>query len=193
MRIAVIGTGRVGRALGGRWREQDHDVTFGARTPREDAVSIADAARDAEVVVLAVPYDAALDAIAAAGDLDGKVLVDCTNPVGPNGLKLGTTTSAAEQIASHASGARVVKSFNTTGAENMANSDYGEAPLAMPIAGDDADAKRVVSELARDLGFDVLDVGPLSAARYLEPFAMVWISLARGGLGRDIGFALLRR
>lgn len=193
MRIAVIGRGRVGTALGGVWRTKGHDVAFGMRTPRDDGVPIADAVRDAEIVVLSVPYDAAADAVAAAGDLRGKIVVDCTNPIGPDGLKVGTTTSGAEQIAAHAMGARVVKAFNTTGAENMANSDYGPTPLVLPIAGDDDDAKRVVTDLAQDLGFDVVDVGPLSAARYLEPFGMVWIVLARGGYGRDIAFALLRR
>jgi predicted dinucleotide-binding enzyme len=200
MKIAVIGAGRVGATLGGRWAELGHEVTFGVRDPSGEraravnGVPIADAVRPADVVVLATPFNAVRDAIAACGDLVGKVLVDCTNPIGPDGLLVGATTSGAEQVAAHAPGARVVKAFNTTGSENMADPEYPTSSLVMLLAGDDGDAKAVVERLAAELGFEAVDLGPLSTARYLEPFAMVWITLAmRQGLGRDIGFALLRR
>ena len=91
-------------------------------------------------------------------------------------------------------GARVVKAFNTTGANNMADSRYGGGKLMMPIAGDDAAAKQTVMELASDLGFEPVDAGPLAMSRYIEPMAMVWIKLAIvQKQGRDFGFALLRR
>jgi predicted dinucleotide-binding enzyme len=148
------------------------------------------------VVVLATPWAVVRDAIAVAGDLRGKVVVDCTNPIAENssGLTVGTTTSAGEQVAQWAAGARVVKAFNTTGSSNMANPEYDEGRATMFICGDDPEAKETVSTLASDLGFDVCDSGPLQVARYLEPLAMVWIQLAYPqGLGRDIAFRLIKR
>jgi predicted dinucleotide-binding enzyme len=156
---------------------------------------VREAAAGADVVVFAVPWGAAQSAIEAAGDLTGKVVVDCANPIAPGlQLALGATTSGGEQVAAWAKGARVVKAFNTTGAENMANPVYGGEPTAMPICGDEADAKAKVGELVQALDFEPLDVGPLSAARLLEPFALVWIRLARAqGLGPNIAFKLVRR
>ena len=198
--IAVIGAGRVGATLGQRWRELGHDVAFGVRDPSGErahavgGVAIADAVAGAEVVVIATPFGAVADAIGAAGDLTGKIVVDCTNPIGPDGLLVGTTSSGAEQVAAHAVGANVVKAFNTTGAENMGDPKYPSGALTMLLAGDDDDAKATVAQLASDLGFEPVDLGPLETARYLEPFAMVWITLAmRQGFGRDIGFTLQRR
>jgi predicted dinucleotide-binding enzyme len=188
----------------------NHDVVFGVREPtsprvksllkltdnRAKAASVPETVASSDVVVLATPWGAVRDAIAVAGDLRGKVLVDCTNPIAENltGLTVGTTTSAGEQVARWAPGARVVKAFNTTGSGNMANPRYEEGNVTMFICGDDAEAKETVSSLAKDLGFDVCDSGPLQAARYLEPLAMVWIQLAYArGMGRDIAFRLIRR
>jgi predicted dinucleotide-binding enzyme len=136
------------------------------------------------------------DAIKAAGDLAGKILVDATNPVKPDlsGLALGHTTSAAEQVARRAPGARVVKAFNTTGAGNMANPRFGGVAASMFLCGDDSAAKRTVAGLAEALGFEPVDVGPLAQARLLEAVAMLWISMAVAfGYGTDIAFKLLRR
>jgi len=210
MKISVIGMGNVGGTLGTRWASMNHDVVFGVREPtspkvksllkltenRARAASVPDAVASSDVVVLATPWGAVRDAIAVAGDLRGKVLVDCTNPIAENltGLAVGTTTSAGEQIARWAPGARVVKAFNTTGSSNMANPRYKEGNVTMFICGDDAEAKATVSTLAEALGFDVCDSGPLRVARYLEPLAMAWIQLAYAqGLGRDIAFRLIRR
>jgi NADPH-dependent F420 reductase len=209
MRIAIIGTGSVGTALARNATRAGHEVVFGSRDPAGERAAaatvaapgttvagIATAVRGADVVILATPYDAATDALDAAGPLDGVIVVDCTNPIAPglSGLSVGTTSSGAEVIAAHVPAARVVKAFNTTGAENLADPSYPGGPIVLPICGDDADAKQVVTTLARDLGFAVVDVGPLSGARYTEPFAMLWITLAvRGGLGRDFAFALVHR
>jgi predicted dinucleotide-binding enzyme len=115
------------------------------------------------------------------------------NP-GLQGLALGHTTSAAEAIAQWAQGARVVKAFNSTGANNMLDPNYGGQAASMLICGDDAAAKKVVLDLASELGFDAIDAGALSTARDLEPLAMLWIRLAYvQGLGRNIAFKLLRR
>ncbi len=209
MKIAVIGTGGVGATLGSRWAKGGHQVTFGSRDPggekvrsllqgaggKATAAAISEAAASAEIVLVAVPWGAAQAAIEAAGDLNGKIVIDCTNPIAPGlQLALGATTSGGEQIAAWARGARVVKAFNSTGWENMADPLYHGRPTLMLICGDDADAKNTVSQLSQSLGFDTVDVGPLHASRLLEPFALVWIRLAGPqGMGRQIAFELVRR
>ena len=214
MKIAIIGAGNVGGTLGKRWAGAGHEVAFGARDPAEAkvaalvresgptarAVSVPEAARDAAVVVLTVPWDSARDALAAAGDLRGRILIDATNPVPltPEGLRqglvIGHTTSGGEQVARWAEGARVVKAFNTTGWQNMADPLYGSSGLSMLLCGDDAEAKKVVADLARQLGFEPVDVGPLRSARYLEAVAMLWIDMAvLQGFGMNFGFQVVRR
>ncbi len=212
MKVAVIGSGNVGNVLGSRWAASGHQVIFGARNPDSEkvqavlasagenaqAVSVQEAAAGADVVVLAVPWQAAENAVRAAGNLEGKVVIDCINPVvmegNTMGLGLGHTTSAAEQIAGWAAGARVVKAFNATGVSNMADPMYGGEAATMFICGDDEEAKTVAAGLAEDLGFEVCDSGPLLNARYLEPMAMLWIYLAfPGGLGPEIAFKLVKR
>lgn len=209
MRIAVIGTGNVGSTLGSRWARNGHQVVFGTRSPISDKVqrllgiagenasagTVGDAVTKADVVVLAVPWSATQATIAAAGDLSGKIVVDCTNPIAP-GLQvaLGTTTSGGEQVAEWAKEARVVKAFNTTSWENMADPVYGGEPTLMLICGDDAEAKMAVAQLTESLGFEAVDLGPLHTSRLLEPFALVWIRLAAvQGFGRDFAFRLVRR
>ena len=210
MKIAVIGTGNVGSTLGVAWAKRGHEVAFGSRDPQStgmlklvvDAGQTAtvttspEAAAGAEVVVLATPWDVTEAVVVSLGDLTGKIVIDCTNPLKPGlaGLAVGGDTSGAERIAAVATGARVVKAFNTTGARNMADPAYGGGRLVMLIAGDDGPAKVEAARLAGDLGFEAVDAGPLSQARYLEPLAMLWITLAYvQGLGPDFGFALVRR
>jgi predicted dinucleotide-binding enzyme len=210
VKVAIIGKGSVGIALGKGWANKGHKVHFGLRDPGSpeaqalvDSIgfsvgvgTVTEASASAEVVVLAVPWSAAREAVQAAGDLAGKVLVDCTNPLAPGlaGLEVGLSTSAAEQIAGWAAGARVVKAFNTTGAENMVDPVYGSQRATLFLCGDDGPAKTIVTQLGRDLGFEMIDAGPLSNARLLEPLAMLWIDLAvRQGMGRNIAFKLLSR
>jgi predicted dinucleotide-binding enzyme len=206
MNIIVVGAGNVGGALGRGWRRAGHNVTFAVRDPgklekselREPGVSVvalAGAAAAGDVIVLTVPWLAVEPALKAVGSLTGKIVVDATNPLTPDfSLAIGQTDSAGETVARLAPGARVVKAFNTTGFNNMADSRYADGKLVMLVAGDDADAKRTVLLLASDLGFDAVDAGPLTMSRYLEPMAMVWIKLAIAQkMGRDFGFALLRR
>jgi predicted dinucleotide-binding enzyme len=182
---------------------------FGVRNPGEPKVaelladaekaragSVAEAAAFGEVVVLATPWGGTRDALQQAGDLSGKILLDCTNPLKPDlsGLDVPPGSSASEQIAGWAPGARVVKIFNTTGFNNMADPIYGEEPATMFYCGDDAEAKAVAAGLAADLGFDPADAGPLDEAPLLESLALLWIHLAyRQKLGRDIAFKLMRR
>src|SRR5919202_219555 len=124
--------------------------------------------------------------------LAGKIVVDAVNPLAPDmSLAIGHDDSAGETVARLATGARVVKAFNTTGANNMADSSYDGGKLMMPVAGDDAEAKRIVMSLASELGFEPIDTGPLAMSRHLEPMAMVWIKLAIAQkMGRNFGFAL---
>jgi len=145
--------------------------------------------------VLAVPWSALTVAAKELGSLAGKIVIDATNPLTPDfSLAVGHDDSAGETVARLALGARVVKAFNTTGANNMADSRHGGGKLMMPVAGDDDAAKATVMSLASDLGFEPIDVGPLAMSRHLEPMAMVWIKLALvQKLGRNFGFAVLRR
>jgi len=208
MSISIIGAGNVGRALGSAFVRQGEKVMFGVPDPGKYQTAIAtlgpsarvgainDAIAASDVIILAVPYSGLPGIAQAVPDWQGKILVDATNPLAPGlaGLSLGTTTSGAEELAKMARGARVVKAFNTTGAENMADAAYPGGTPFMPVCGDDAQARQHVMALATLIGFDAVDLGPLSAARYLEPFAMTWIHLAlKQGYGRGFAFGVLRR
>ena len=206
MRIAIVGAGNVGQALGKGWRRAGHEVSYALRaaTPNKVTALSADgsrvvgmdqAAAAADVLLLAVPWPAVEEAVSSLGPLAGKILVDATNPLTAKlELAVGFDDSAGETVARLAPGARVVKAFNTTGAENMANARAFAVRPMMPVAGDDAAAKAAVRKLAEELGFDAVDAGPLAMSRHLEPLAMLWIKLAYAqGFGRDFAFALARR
>lgn len=204
MHIAIIGAGRVGGTLGRRFAETGHDVTFGVRDldaesnaelrgERREVALVSDAASNAEVVLFATPWAATESAIASAGDLSGKVVIDATNPIGPGFvLTHGHTDSGAEQVARWAEGAAVAKVFNTTGFGNMQNPSAGEVKSAMFVAGDDEGAVDAAMRLAGDIGFDTYHLGGLKTARYLEPFAMVWITMSMK-IGREFVLALVKR
>lgn len=209
MKIGIIGSGNVGGTLGKRWARNGHQVIFSTRDGQSDEIrkllaeagpnaksgSVAEAARESEIVVLATPWDAAENALSGAGNLSGKILIDATNPLLPDmsGLTLGTTTSAGEQVARWAPGAKVVKAFNTVGFNIMADPKFAGGQTAMLYCGDDANAKKTVSGLIQELGFDPIDVGPLTRSRLIEPFALLWITLAYpAGYGREIAFHFLR-
>lgn len=208
MSIAIIGAGNVGMALGQALTRRGETVVFGVPEPQKYAAAVAalgerarltgtaEAIAGADLVILAVPHAATAGIAQSVADWQGRVLVDATNPLAPGlaGLTLGTTTSGAEVLAQQARGARVVKAFNSTGAENMADAAYAGGLPMMPVCGDDADARQRVMALTTLIGFEAVDMGPLMAARYLEPFAMTWIHLAfRQGMGRRFAFGLLRR
>jgi predicted dinucleotide-binding enzyme len=210
MKIGIIGAGNVGGTLGQAWAKKGHDVFFGVRHPQDDktrrllqsiggkarAGTVAEAAAFGEVVVLATPWAAAEAAVREAGDLAGKPLIDCTNPLTPDfsGLEVGFSTSGAERVAGWARGAKVFKAFNTTGYNIMANPVLNGIRTVMFVCGDDEAVKPTILQLATDVGFDAVDAGKLVQARLLEPWAMLWIHLAFSGtVGREFGFALLRR
>ena len=210
MKLAIIGSGNVGGALGKLWAEKGHDVTFGSRDPSADGVQAAAAAAGGVAIAdiagrrrrrrgrrhRGSPGTAVPATIEAAGDLGGKIILDATNPLEADlsGLAVDSSTSAAQEIANLASGAAVVKAFNSTGAGNFGNPGFGSQAASMLICGDDDDAKATVAELTESLGFDVVDAGPLANAGLLESLALLWIKLAYVvDLGPEIAWKLLRR
>ncbi len=198
MRIAMLGTGMVGRTVGGRLAELGHEVRLGTRDPaatraREDwsdvpgttRASSADAVTDADLVVNGTNGMASLEVLAAARDgLAGKVLLDVANPLDfshgfPPSLSVANTDSLAEQIQRAHPDARVVKALNTMNAslmvhpESLAGGDH-----TVFVCGDDADAKATVTALLHELGHtDVLDLGGLDAARGTEMVLPLWVRL----------------
>jgi predicted dinucleotide-binding enzyme len=212
MKIAIIGAGNVGGALGANWARKGHDVVFGARDPKSEktqallrtiggkarAATPAEAAASADVIVLSTPWPATEAAIRSMGNLKGKIILDATNPLtrGPDGigLEIGHSISGGEKVQGWAAGASVFKTLNTTGFGNMADPEFNGVKSVMFVAGDDAGSKPTVTKLVSDLGFDVIDAGPLRNARLLEAHAMLWIDLALvRGQGRDFAFGILRR
>jgi predicted dinucleotide-binding enzyme len=205
MRIAIIGAGALGTAIAGDLIGAGHEIVFGGGASAHDAAarvgaiacSNADAAAFADVVALAVPFRAIDVALAQTGSLDGAVLWSCVNALKPDlsGLAVGFDTSAAEEVARRAPGARVVSGIPPF-AEALANGDLrydaGLAPSVF-ICGDDEQAKAVVEMLVLDLGAHPVDAGPLAAARLIEPAMMLLVRLAYAGVPRDIGLRLLER
>lgn len=176
-------------------------MVYGVRNPADDRYvglgevrTNAAAVADADVVVLCTPWAHTEEAIRSCGDLSGRILIDCTNPLTSDvtALEIGHTTSGAEQIARWAPGARVCKAMNQIGAPMMAHPALDAVPV-MFVCGDDPAGKSVVTELVGGLGFEPVDVGGLDLARLLEPYALLWIHLAiRCGFGTDFGFAVAR-
>lgn len=211
MHIAILGAGNVGGALGPAWARRGHTVSYGvpnpsdakysevlAATPGARMATVPDAVQSAEAIVLAVPFDAAPTALASAGNLAGRIVIDATNPLrmGDAGLELsvGLTSSGGERVAALAPGAAVFKTLNQIGFEGMADpSVFGVKPV-MFVAGNDEARKPTVMQLVNELGFEAIDAGGLTVARLLEPFAMLWIHMALNRqIGRDRAFAYVRR
>jgi hypothetical protein len=210
MNITFIGIGKVGSALADNLAKSGHSVTIAARDLNSESVRVAlsvnselsalpvqHAISKAEVVFLAIPYQA--NAVVLAGlDLAGKILVDCTNPVGPNLThSLQSRSSGAEEVQKLAPGAQVVKAFTIYGFENIRNPNYpgyGGLKPAMLIAGDEPAAKQSVFELAEQLGWRPVDAGPLASALHLEHMTLLWIKMGRvQGKGAGFVWAMLER
>jgi len=207
MQIAVIGAGSVGQALGQGWSKAGYSVKFGVPDPKaakyqslpaQQMATPSAATANAEIVVLATPWPNTEAAIRGLGNLAGKIVIDCTNPLMRDAqgmsLAIGHSVSAGERVAQWAKGASVFKTLNHTGADNMANAARFPVKPAMFVAGDDAAKKPSVLKLVSDLGFAAIDAGPLTNARLLEPLAMLWIDQAFArGRGRDFAFAVVKR
>jgi predicted dinucleotide-binding enzyme len=200
-KIGIIGAGNMGRAFATRLAAAGHTVSItatdlahaeeaaakagaNARAVRRDAI-----ARDTDLLILAVPYTAAAVALRGAGDLNGKTVVDISNPVTADysGLVLGFSTSAAEEIQKVAPAAKVVKAFNTIFAQVLGAAPSGTRAQVL-FAGDDEDAKTAVRALIESVGFEAVDAGPLANARLLEPLGMLTIYFGYAA-GRGTGVA----
>jgi len=204
MKITVIGTGNVGSALAKGWAKAGHNVILGVRDTHnfkgKDLTSqknisvqtIAEAARQAEVILVATPPDAVNELAKALGDVSGKVIIDATNSVRitPAGY-----ANASEAFRSLTNCTDVVKCFNSTGFENMENPVYNGKGIDMFVAGDGAKGKQVAKQLAKDIGFEeCYDFGGNDKIALLEQFALAWINLAiMQKQGRGIAFKILKR
>ncbi len=199
MKIAVLGFGNVGSQLGKVWAKTGHEVTAGLREGSKDrqkasdagvrVATLPDAVKSADVVVIALPWPV-VESTLKTLSLDGKVVIDAVNPMGPDfGVIVPPAGSAGLSVAQWAKGARVVKAFNTIGAALM-----GDSTFDMMYCGDDAEAKKVVDSLIADTGMNPVDVGPLSNSRYLEQVAGLWVDLVvKQRIPGAIGFNLVRK
>lgn len=193
--IAVLGTGHLGGALGKRLAALGHSVTYGSRTPDQDAVkqlarasgphasvaTLADAAARAGIVLFALPWEPVKALLPTLGDLGGKLLIDPMNaaPKTVDGYPFradSMSTSVAEQLQSLVPGVQVVKAFNAISASDLAKPPRRDAPISIPLAGSDKDAVARVARLVSELGLDPVDFGPLVVARYIED--LLWFEVA---------------
>ncbi|NKB45817.1 MAG: F420-dependent NADP oxidoreductase [Alphaproteobacteria bacterium] len=208
--IAVIGTGRMGGAIGGRLASLGHTVVYGSRSPDSEetvalvektgdgatAASPSEAAAAADIIVFAVPWAGAEEAVNSLGTVDGKTIIDVTNALsfGAHGLmEMASDTSSGESIQKWLPGSTVVKAFNTVGFHVIANPDAAGGPVSVPIVGDDADTKTAVADLVQTFGFETIDVGPLVHARALEMMSMIYIVPYLQGRKEDAFEYYLRR
>ena len=190
MKIAIFGFGNVGRSLAKLFNNTGYDVMVctqaGTSLASEySTASFAEGAAKAELIVLAIPYQAAQEVLAPlTKTLAGKIVVDCTNPLNEDWspMLLGQENSAAEEISRTVSESIVIKAFNTIFADVMPKEHHSRNGhlITAFVAGDDISAKQIVLGLAQDIGFSPIDVGPLRMARFLEAMAHLNIQIALG-------------
>lgn len=193
MKVAIIGKGRVGKAIGEGLERTGHQVRYGHRVPSERPALAADWG---EMAVLAVPYHQVENVVANIGHLlDDKIVIDVTNRLGPNGEPVPCgDISGAERLQEMLPLAKVVKAFNTVFAQNQGTGRIGDERLTAFVAGDDAEAKTMVMSMMGSMGFDPVDSGPLKRAQYLEAMGLLMIKLAfEQGMGPSIGYRLVRK
>ncbi len=205
MNIAIIGTGNVGGALATKWAKSGHSINLGVRdvnnfkgkelllNPNTRAFSIETAVNMSDIILLSTPATAAVEVAKSLGNTTNKIIIDAMNIVmgrGPQGFK--TTTDA---IIANTQTTDIVKCFNTTGANNMQNPNYGNTALDVFVAGDSKKGKEAAMVLAKDAGFaNCYSIGGNDKFELMEQFAWFWINLAMfQGHGREIGFKLLTR
>ena len=202
MRIGVLGTGMVGRAISGKLAELGHDVKVGSRTEGDGAVVFADAAAHGELVFNCTSGGAALDALAAAGagNLAGKTLIDVSNPLDFSGggpaLFTDTTDSLGERIQAAFPDARVVKAFNTINCNVMVDPSLVRGDHVIFVAGNDDAAKEQTRALAGEFGWPperVVDLGDITAARGTEHYLILWLRLMSAVGGQQFNIAVNRQ
>jgi len=193
VKVGILGSGDVGKSFAKAFGALGHDVVIGSRSPeklsdfvggegdRVTSGTFEDAARSGDLIVLATHGMATEEAISMAGkqNFDHKVVIDATNPLdfssGAPRLAIGHTDSLGEQIQRFIPNARVVKAFNTVGNPLFFKPDLPGGPPDMFIGGNDADAKKLVSQVCEAFGWGVVDLGGIEASRYLEPMCMAWV------------------
>lgn len=205
MNIGILGSGRVGSALGRQWASRGHAVMFGSRTPdrlrdmvkaagpNARAGTSAEVIGFADVILLSVPWTAVRETVTSVPDWRGKVLIDAVNRLRdiPPADSIGTSS---EDVAHWARGARVVKAFNTIGSEVMDQPVFDGDRAVLLLCGDDADAKMIVSGLAEEIGFEPVDVGGIKMSEVVDHMTRLWVGLAMNTpLGRNFAFKLLTR
>lgn len=213
MKVGIVGSGEVARALSRGFVELGHEVRLGSRSPEKladhvgalgqlaSAGTFAQAAKFGELAVVATQWsgtEQALELAGAARSLAGKVVIDVTNPLvfgegGPPSLALGHTDSGGEQVQRWLPDSRVVKAFNIVGNPHMFRPDFPNGPPTMFICGNDESARRIVAGVCQDFGWEVIDIGGIEGARLLEPLCILWViyGVAAGSFGH--AFKLLRR
>ncbi len=214
MKVGILGSGDVGKALGRGFHSRGHEVLMGTREPqgenaREWAASLGarastgtfdEAARFGDIAVIATAWSGTENMLRLAGaeNLRGKVVIDVTNPLkfsdhGPPGLAIGTTDSAGETVQRWLPGSKVVKAFNIVGNADMVDPKFPGGPPDMFICGDDPAAKQTVTGICESFGWSVIDIGGIDGARVLEPLCILWVRYAIATRSRDHAFKLLRR
>jgi len=188
-RIAVIGTGNVAGALGPEFAALGHDIIYGSRDPLRDdvkellartgdkasATTPAESVVGADIVVLAVPGGLAESITKSLGDLSGKIIIDPTNNYSREGVPhLVGDISNGELIQAAAPGAHVVKAFNTLNWRQMVDPESSGGPISIALAGNNAEAKKIVAELVAGMGLEPVDVGPIRNARHVEGMLVLW-------------------
>jgi predicted dinucleotide-binding enzyme len=186
MNITIVGYGNMGSALAQGLVKAGHNVVVTGKSPAKAneaaakagarALPVAEAAAGADLILATAPYNAQADAVLALGDLNGKTVVDISNPLKADmsGLQVGHSTSAAEEIAKRLPGAKVVKAFNTIFAQVLQEGPgFKQGKGQVFYAGDEDGSKAKVKALIESLGFEAVDAGPLANSRYLEPIGML--------------------
>lgn len=193
MKIAIMGAGTVGESLARALLKAGHEVMLSSRTPESEKMQSLKADLGArasigtvpqtlaysDIIAIAMNWDVIPEMVLAAGDWTGKIVLDMTQGAAETMLQL--------------TGGRVVKIFNTIGAEHYQNPDFAGQAATMFYCGDDAEAKRIAAQLASDIGFDAIDAGGLAANKHLVNLAQFWVYLMRSGQGREMAFKLLKK
>lgn len=208
MNIAIIGAGNVGSTLGKKLAAKGHKIIFGVRQENGSKhaaleklsnISIkspAQAVKESDIVLLATPWSSTKEAVESCGNLEGKTIIDCTNPIKKDfsDLEVGHSTSGAEIIAGWIPKAHVVKSFNQTGFENMEEPELNGQRAVMFVAGDNELSVAKAANVVSDVGFEAVTLKGLHMARQLEQLAWLWINAAiKQGKGRNCAFYFIKR
>jgi len=201
MKIAILGSGVVGKALATGYAKHGHEVRIGTRQAELEGFDVAlpgDVAAWGDVVVLAVKGEASVDVITGVKDeVAGKVVIDTTNPLahsaaGP-ALFVGWSDSLGEQVQRAVPEARVVKAYNIVGNTLMVDPQLPGGPPTMLIAGDDDAAKASVADLLTSTGWEVSDLGGIEASRHLEAICMAWVLHGIRSGGWDHAFKIVTK